>query len=330
MDNIRYLFFKTNVHIIIASETWFKSCHSNAAVAIDGYRLFRNDRVRRRSGGVAVYIRNDLKCTLIISALNVSTGYIFLDLIFPNAKILVGGVYKAPSVDDITLISDLFSSLSPRYEDGTIAGDFNENLLLNASGVCLRCAGGTCSICRFRDVMNSVGLRSVGDQPTHFPDSYDPTQLDLFLSNNVNKFSTFTQITLGLSAHNMLLGSYEFPLECVNTQIWRRDLDLINIESLLIDAESKSWADLYSQSDSEMLVSHFNAIVTDLLDTHSPLRLVKTKSTFSSASWFSSTIKRALLERDIAYALYRRTQNDQDLHRFRQLRNKATLLIKNS
>lgn len=52
IDDIRYLLSNSNVHIIIASETWFKSCHSNAAVAIDGFKLFRNDRIRRRSGGM--------------------------------------------------------------------------------------------------------------------------------------------------------------------------------------------------------------------------------------------------------------------------------------
>lgn len=227
-------------------------------------------------------------------------------------------------MDDISVVSDLFSSLSPRYEDVIIARDFNENLLLNATGLCLRCAGGTCSICRFRDVIDGVGFSSVGDQPTYFPSSSDPSQLDLFLTNNINKVLTFTQITLGLSAHDMLLCSYELPFTTFNTQIWRRNLNYINMDSLLSDTESKSWDILYSQSESEMLVCHFNDIVTELLDTHAPLRQVNSKSSFSNAAWFNITIKRALLERDIAYALYRRTHRNEDLHRFRQLRNKAT------
>ena len=47
------------------TETWLKS-HKDAELKIDGYKLFRSDRVRRKkckrgrlSGGVAAYVHND-------------------------------------------------------------------------------------------------------------------------------------------------------------------------------------------------------------------------------------------------------------------------------
>ena len=46
------------------TETWLQE-HLDAEISIDGYTIFRQDRVRQRnkgrnSGGVAPYLRNDI------------------------------------------------------------------------------------------------------------------------------------------------------------------------------------------------------------------------------------------------------------------------------
>ena len=43
-------------------ETWWDGSQ-NWSVAMEGYRLFRKDRLGRRGGGVALYVREQLKCT---------------------------------------------------------------------------------------------------------------------------------------------------------------------------------------------------------------------------------------------------------------------------
>ena len=55
------------------TETWLKE-HTDAELEIDGYTLFRQDRKRQRgkrgrdSGGVAVYIMNDLAADMVTVA----------------------------------------------------------------------------------------------------------------------------------------------------------------------------------------------------------------------------------------------------------------------
>lgn len=39
---------------VCISETWLKSYRSNVSIAIDGYKVFRNDRPSVRGGGVAI------------------------------------------------------------------------------------------------------------------------------------------------------------------------------------------------------------------------------------------------------------------------------------
>ena len=48
----------------VISETWFKVRHTDSILLLPGYNLFRRDRKRRRGGGVAIYITDDVKSEL--------------------------------------------------------------------------------------------------------------------------------------------------------------------------------------------------------------------------------------------------------------------------
>lgn len=154
-DELKFMFRNTNVHIIVFSETWFKSKHSNSTLCIDGFNLIRNDRVRKRSGGVAIYIKSCLKYKIVKLSEDIATEYLFLEIIFPDSKILIGAVYKAPSVDEINILTTDLLELTDCYDNIIIAGDFNENLLAINSNICRNCVNKTCRVCRF---MNMISL----------------------------------------------------------------------------------------------------------------------------------------------------------------------------
>jgi len=48
--------------MVAITETWWDSSHDWQAT-VDGYRLFRKDRPKRRGGGVALYVKEQLECT---------------------------------------------------------------------------------------------------------------------------------------------------------------------------------------------------------------------------------------------------------------------------
>ena len=48
------------IGIAVVAETWFTSLHTDNLVNIDGYNLFRKDRLNKTAGGVAVYVRDDI------------------------------------------------------------------------------------------------------------------------------------------------------------------------------------------------------------------------------------------------------------------------------
>jgi hypothetical protein len=64
----------TDMHVICISETWLTKWHTNKRAALQGYKLIRADRCdERRDGGVAMYVRNDLKMQSV-SEINQTTA----------------------------------------------------------------------------------------------------------------------------------------------------------------------------------------------------------------------------------------------------------------
>ena len=49
---------------IAVAETWFTSLHTDNLVNIDGYNLFRKDRLNKTADGVAVHVRDDIDASV--------------------------------------------------------------------------------------------------------------------------------------------------------------------------------------------------------------------------------------------------------------------------
>jgi len=50
-----------NIEKAVISETWLKSHHTDQAVGITGYNIFRKDRGVRRRGGVGIYVTDKIQ-----------------------------------------------------------------------------------------------------------------------------------------------------------------------------------------------------------------------------------------------------------------------------
>ena len=50
--------------VITISEIWLNTSVTNCEVSIDGYKLYRQDRLRKRGGGVCAYIRRHCSTSL--------------------------------------------------------------------------------------------------------------------------------------------------------------------------------------------------------------------------------------------------------------------------
>jgi hypothetical protein len=77
--------------------------------------------------------------------------------------------------------------------------------------------------------------------------------------------------------------------------------------------------------DSDEQLQHFNAIVLWLLALHAPLsRYIKNDDI---NPWFTFDIERAIVERDIAYRVWKRRRRDQDKNRYKAQRKRVNYMV---
>lgn len=141
--NVRSLFNKidaiclwaklTESDIIVLSETWLKPSITINMIHIEGYNLFKMDRVGK-GGGVAIYAKASLECCSIESItkpkffelcaikLNLSNG----------TSLTVVGCYRPPSAaaGATALLSDFLHKLPNEY---IVIGDLNWDWLSTSS-----------------------------------------------------------------------------------------------------------------------------------------------------------------------------------------------------
>ena len=50
--------------VVLITETWFNSKHSDSDLNLEGFTLLRRDRIGRKEGGVCVYVRSSVSCCI--------------------------------------------------------------------------------------------------------------------------------------------------------------------------------------------------------------------------------------------------------------------------
>ena len=84
---------------IFLSETWLSSALPDSIIAINGYTVFRSDRVGKRGGGVCIYISDAVLVKFFVDPLNVNTKGIdslFLKISNRSNNFVIGCIYRPP------------------------------------------------------------------------------------------------------------------------------------------------------------------------------------------------------------------------------------------
>ena len=136
--------------VAIITESHFKTKHTDGAVSVTDYSVFRRDRLGRRGGGVAVYVHSTLPATewkpktdnRLFELLWVRIGNNFLGALYHPPRPLYN------THEFINFIDVCLTELTSQYPKATIilAGDFNQMPDV--------------------DIMQCTGLLSIGTQPT--------------------------------------------------------------------------------------------------------------------------------------------------------------------
>lgn len=132
VENYRELIGNSNLSVLAIVETWLKPSHTNKSVELEGYTLTRSDRnskTKSRGGGVAFYLKKNVKFSVIAKSENDSEiDYLFIKL--KHVHLVCGVVYKPPDVNDskLEIVFKLLSEISSIEPNVMLMGDLNINL----------------------------------------------------------------------------------------------------------------------------------------------------------------------------------------------------------
>ncbi|RLU21146.1 hypothetical protein DMN91_005519 [Ooceraea biroi] len=196
------VFFGARYHIICISELWLRPEICDDIVALPGYRLFRGDRVGRRGGGVAFYLRSSLTARVLGSSDPLYCGkpeFLIAKITAESGtRLLLAVVYRPPHCEYLAEFFDVFADMSALYKHAIIFGDFNADL-------------GTLTYDsrQIFDYVERYNLHLVPFEATHHTRD-SATWLDICLADDCDRVVAYGQHDVNfLSAHDLIYITYK-------------------------------------------------------------------------------------------------------------------------
>ena len=281
------------------TETWLSE-HVDAELTVEGYTLFRQDRKRQKkrkgrdSGGVAVYVRDDLAADMVTVA-SYSNGVIeFLGLYSKTKNLLLLVMYRQP--DDIigghrsiqikfkqalSKLEETLSSKNNPVPEVILCGDFNLPHAVREGNKGL-------GVKKDEKVMTDELLALTDEfflsQLIQMPTHRKGNTLDLLFSNNPMIIHTCNTVETNLSDHDIIecLTTYNINItkeQSVNLNDSTDDFDNFNFfnentEWLRIDHElaQQDWEMEFRALNPRQMLSKFLAICKAISSKYAPIR----------------------------------------------------------
>ena len=256
----------TNTHVALVTETWFCDKFNDECLSVANYTLVRRDRVKRKGGGVCMYIRNDVMFEqLPINNAAVTVEILWVKCMYVNSSYFIACCYHPPkpiySIDDVrsSLIYgiDYVGTLacSDRGDDFIIvAGDFNT------------------LDCHFLETQ--FGLVQIVKAPTHCT-----SVLDKVYTSRPDIFTATVVKSLIKTKHKAVIVKGEStksePIAEDRKIVKLYDLRAHNVDRLRYITATFDWSHCLMCHDMQKLYDMFVQSVHSIIEHSIPVRLVR-------------------------------------------------------
>lgn len=310
LDELSLIMSNQALDLVCLTETWLTPEVESNLVNIPGFTLVRSDRISRRGGGTAIYIRDELafETTDLHERLSTEAEGTLVD--FPGLNFFVFCIYVPPNLnsstlsaitDDITDITDDHLKWAPN-RNFVILGDFNE---FDVKKLCL-----------------DLSLMDIVDKPTRGMNTLDHVLISEGLIPHYDSSSLSYESPIGKSDHLTLIIEPESSQRKLNNFRQHTVLDYrsSNLKLLLHKAECIDWDTMKDQTtDVNQLWRRLLSCITSLVDSSIPQKTVTLTS--KDRYWMTPLTKLLINEKWSAY-------RNKDWERFQHLKMKTNAEIK--
>lgn len=228
---------------------------------IPGYYFLKRNRQCGKGGGLAMFIKNEIKWERRHDLENDDVESIWIEVSVKNAKIFLLAVYYRPPMGSSYLPANFNNILGNSLQESAreskeiiIIGDFNANYLNQNDHKELKA------------ILRLYGFSQVIKQATRIT-KHSSTLIDLILTNNEAVISMRRVFSFSLSDHDMVgcirkLHNVSFSPKIINC----RNYSLYNPEAIEEDFKSVNWSSVYKICDVNQALKCFNGIVKSIFD----------------------------------------------------------------
>ena len=302
IDELNYIISKLKLDAFAVSESWLSEHLPNQLFEIEGYQIFRKDRLNKRAGGVCVYVKDYLNAKIIdIPHTLEQPEVIFIELSNNHTKLALGVVYKPPKIPYGTFacLQETFADILCKYENTFVFGDFNVDMLDSES-----CATKFLT----NNIIEPFGFTQIVSEPTRVTETSSKL-IDLMLvsNNNCVKMVGVSDFP-GISDHSMTYMACNISKpKFKNTPVWLRDYSKFNYDRFKVDAENASWEHVYGNDNLSVdeKTTVLSDIINQLFDKHAPFKKCYFSKFGRRPTWLTDDIRVLQAKRDCAYTAWK-------------------------
>eukprot|EP00794_Sanderia_malayensis_P000906 gene906-209_t len=216
LSEIIALLQKEKFDVLGITETHLTNQINDQQLMIDGYKLYRRDRVGdecreapKGYGGFLTYVKSSLTAVPMTDKYNNSNiEAVWVELTNNSQKILIGNLYRHPK--DLAFYEKLQSTLEQilaKRKNLAIVGDLNSDLLTRGKNEDEKALGK-----KLMSVLNSFKLNNVISEATRITE-HSRTLIDVFITSNKEKIKESGVIHYGISDHSIIYAVHKMVLE---------------------------------------------------------------------------------------------------------------------
>ena len=316
--------FKNDIHVLGIGETWLDDSVNDTEIAVDGYRLIRNDR-NRHGGGVMFFVSDNISYKQVNFPSSIESIWITVDI---NKKLhTIGDTYRPPRSN-----SDYFESMMDVIEQ---ANSICDNLIiLGDLNYDYKTSGNTVS-CPVHQIENMFGMKQLVQSYTRETIT-SSTLIDVILSNVPDQHATTRVLPVSMSDHFPVITTLrsQQPLKAVHNTVQFRDYKHFVVSDFLNDLETcfQNDQNLYNTTNNETtncpekLWHQFKTAFQEISNKHAPTKTMRLKRRY--CPWMNREIINLMYKRDNLHKKAVVSKCPDAWNNYTLCRNKVTSMIR--
>lgn len=288
--------------LICLSETWLHNAITDASISLKIYKLFRQDRILGRGGGVAIYVRDTIRAVMMTDLPLQDTEQLWLKIHVRYKSIIVGVIYNPPkySATFLDIFEECTAAVAIKDCPIICCGDFNINVLETGCQTCSRLS----------DILEAFELTQNVDMPTRVTGT-SAAILDLCITSS----SLLVSVCRVHEDLDFTSDHYLIDLEISNVKsivkdkyIYSRSLKNIDANNFYQDLHNLPFSDIFYINDLNLKLDTFNKLILNLFDIHAPLKRIKIVAN-KNKPWMTDNIRLLMKLRDKALQKFKQVKS---------------------